>query len=243
MIARNFTLLNTLFLIVTLGGLCCGYVLLTVDGQVWVERALIIGARTGIAVNIGGLLISVLRRSKPQLIVSLFFLALMGLGFISGAVECLVGGLSGGYDRISNCGYGSPILFGFLNFVTIVGMQGRQVTTIALMTFALTPIGFMTGHYYFSNILHRQLAAIDLESDCVLSVHGFHAYPWRADGVTRLLAQEHLQLGYLIGEKSPRIYWHSKEGGFIWKYARRSFVSYQISNAEELCSQTANGTG
>lgn len=242
MIARHLTLLYTLFLITTLGGLSCAYVLLTVDGQVWVEQALIIGASAGIAVNIGGLLISVLRKSKPQLIISLVFLALMGLGFMLGSTECLAGGLSGGYDRTSNCGYGSLILFGILNFLAIACMQGSQIVTILVIAFVLTPTGFMAGHYHFSNILHRQLATIDLESDCVLSVREFHAAPWSTDGVTRLLAREDLQVGYLVGEKSPRIYWHSKEGSFIWRYAQRSFVELEISNAEELCSQTAIGT-
>lgn len=212
-----FVLLGAVFLLL--------YTMLSTDGDVWVERSLVVGSRTSLALCIAAFGLAIIDRSRRLLLGAGLLLVLWVLGPVYGQIECAMAGLSGGDDRTTNCGMEIRVYAGFLAFALVVALQGKRAAPIILLAVPVVLIGFAGLHYLLSSALKQEIAAADLEIECFVLQPNYYASPFDISSATRIWKEGDLRLGWVVGEQSPRVFRVAKGKTYVWKFSQRAFAN------------------
>lgn len=200
------------------------YVVFSSDGDVWVERSLRLGMVASIFLCGATLVLAILEKSKRLLIVSIILLALWFSGLTLGAIGCTVGGLSGGYDRYTNCGIDLTVYIGLVAFSLLIVLRSRSTIEPVLLLCLVVPLGFVGAHFYLLSPLKSEISLADFSSTCIVRQPNYYASPFDRSLATRIRGVEDLNLGWVIGEQSPRIYRLIDGKAYIWRFSQRVFV-------------------
>jgi hypothetical protein len=213
------------------------YIVLSTDGDVWIDLSLLVGSRASLALCITTFSLAVIERSKSLLIGAGLLLVLWVVGPVFGQIGCALGGLSGGYDRMTNCGLEIRTYTGLLAFSLVVALQGRYAVPIVLSAVLVVLVGFAGTHYFLSNALNQEIAAADLEIECFVLQPNYYASPFDKSSAARIWKVEDLQLGWVIGEQSPRIFRVAEGRTDVWKFSQRAFAyGGKYNGLAEFCS-------
>lgn len=213
-----------LYFILACGAFPLLYIVFSTDGDMWVDRSLIVGKRASLTLCATVFALAFIERSKRLFICACILLVFWIVGPIPGYISCAFDGFTGGDDRTTNCGLEAKAFTGFLAFALVVALQIKDVVPIMLLAFLIVPVGFVGTNYYLSNALSQEIVSTDLEKECFVSQPNYYASPFDKSSATRIWEVEDLQLGWVIGEHSPRIFRIAKGEAEVWKFSQRAFA-------------------
>lgn len=200
------------------------YVTLATKGETWVYSSLVIGQRAAFILCCATGMLAIADRSKRSLLGVVFAAVICVLGPFPGQIDCAFGGLSGGYYRITNCGYDIAVYAGFIALIFAMVSSLRSAAYLAVMLAVGFPIGVLSAHFFLTAKLRQTLVRADLRAECVIRQPVRDYYTPELSGSERVQRVEDLQLNWIIGENSPRIYKVLDGIAHIWKYQKQSFV-------------------
>ncbi|WP_170336334.1 hypothetical protein [Ruegeria arenilitoris] len=213
---------------------CCAfpliYVVLATKGNTWVYPSLVVGQRSTLILFCAVLLLVYVDRSK-RLFLGVFIATLiLVFGSLLSGLECAFGGLSGGYNRFTNCGldfviYAGLVALGF----AIISSRRSAVYLVCLLVLSF-PIGVAFAHFVLTAELKRTLTGMDLQAECVVRQPIRFYFASELSGSRRIQQIEDLDLTWIIGEQSPRIYKFLEGDAYIWKYDQKSFERMRASS-------------
>jgi hypothetical protein len=118
---------------------------------------------------------------------------IMGLSFLAsalGGIGCALGGLSGGYDRTTNCGQEINIYSGLMTFALIVVMLRKSALLLLMVSSLIVPVGYLVTYRYLSKPLERIVGEADLTIECFIRQPNYYAYPFDTATATRIRSVE-----------------------------------------------------
>ncbi|MEO9824682.1 MAG: hypothetical protein ABJF50_09750 [Paracoccaceae bacterium] len=209
------------------------YVVAGTDDQTWAYDALNLGSVAARLICVLAVVLAFLNRVRGQVVLALGLLAFSFVAPVLGSLDCLAGGLGGGYDRHTNCGLDTVLPIGVMAYMFVVLTHGKLGLVLILMSCVIIPSGIVAARWQLAHPLEKIVAEADLAEDCYLRRKKV-AYTFNAADVTRLKTAEDLQLGWIIGEQAPRIYRVESDKVFVWRYTQRAFEPVAKREASKL---------
>ena len=211
------------------------YVVAGTDGQTWAYDALNLGSVAARLICFLAVLLALLNRVRGQVVIALGLLALSFVAPVWGSLDCFASGFSGGYDRFTNCGLDTVLPFGLMAYLLVALTHGKLGLILVLMSCAILPSGFVAARLYLAQTLEEIAREADLAKDCYLRRERA-SHPFNSADVTRLKTAEALQLGWIVGEQTPRIYKVESDQVLVWRYAQRVFEPLPKLDLWPLCT-------
>jgi hypothetical protein len=215
------------------------YILHSVDGDTWVAGTLVWGRRAWLLICLCAFGLAAINKSKGLIIGTFGIVGLSFLGSSLGGIGCALGGLSGGYDRTTNCGQEIYIYSGLLTSVLILVMLRQSALLLFMVSFLMIPASYLVTYWYLSKPLEQIVAQTDLSIECFIRQPNYYAHPFDTATATRIRSVEDMPLGNVIGEQSPRVYRVTATAAYVWKFSEQKFVSTGRKGLKQLCFSNA----
>ena len=210
------------------------YIKLAFEGTM-VDTAVTTAGRAVFMINSIGFLVAFLLKSLRLAWVNLFFLIILAVIHIIGALPCIA--FSPGFDRYSNCGNEEKMLVGLLNVLILALANMRAAVVLVLSTFATFPFLVNAARVQQFEPFLAELDAIELSEVCIIRAP-FSNWPPLRDGA-RVNVFSDLNPSWIGGETMPRYYLATPVSVSIWKFQAQKFSSTWLSGSsvfEEFCT-------
>ncbi|MEP6017517.1 MAG: hypothetical protein ABJ251_03410 [Paracoccaceae bacterium] len=216
------------------------YILHSADGDTWVDGTLVWGRRAWLMICLCAFGLAAINKSKGLIIGTFGIVGLSSVASALGGMDCVMGGLSGGYHRTTNCGQEINIYSGLMVYALIVVMIRKSALLLLMMSSLVVSVGYLATYHYLSKPLERIVAEADLTIECFIRQPNYYAHPFDTATATRIRSIEDLQFGNVIGEQSPRIYRVTATEAHVWKFSELNFVSTRRKGLKQFCFGGAN---
>ncbi|MCW2309939.1 hypothetical protein [Rhodobium gokarnense] len=216
MLSRALLLRLALWMPMAVAASLIVYIFLGVEGRTWVAQAVDVSRNAGYFINLFGFVLILAARRYLFLGVNILFslsmLACAGLGVLDA--------FPGTGARYGNHGADATAAIGLVNYLVLslaLPKQGRAAFAALASAF---PVVAIAAYVEITAPLAREFDAVDAKTTCMfrtrLPVRG-------AAKVERIDAFSDLDLGYVVGERSPRVAKVKGGEAYLWRYGAREF--------------------
>lgn len=210
------------------------YVYIASNGEVWVNRSVLVVKQASLILSFAALALGGIDKSKGLLIGGAFALLVWYLAPVPGQIGCMFDGLSGGYSRNTNCGLDASLFPAFTTYLAVLLFHRRATKILLFVSCLIAPVGFAVAYMYLANPLVREVSSIDPNTECIARQSNQHAYSFDVSSLNRIQNVGELNIGWIIGEQSPRVFKVQGNNTYVWKFSQRSFV--RVKTNEKLVS-------
>ncbi len=215
------------------------YIVQGTSGAIAHEATLMLGTRCALAICLSALVLAILRRSVPLSGMAAAFVLLWLIGPLPGYTACLFGGLSGGYDRYSNCGREFAILSGFFAAGSIAIIEFRSAALLGVVSTAILAGTLQLITFSLKAPLANEFQDANFVEECFVVESNYYTVDLDPKTTMRLSTPNDLNLGRFVGEQSPRIWRVNEDGSFVWRYAQSKFERSELEGLTKFCGMSA----
>ncbi|MBK5948052.1 hypothetical protein CH339_10375 [Rhodobium orientis] len=192
------------------------YILIGVEDHTWAAEAAAAAENAGYFINLFAFVVILSAREYSRIVVNLIFSLLMLAFTLLGVMDAFPG--TG--DRYGNHWADATAWIGLFNYLVIGAALPKQ-GWIALAAFASAfPVVTIAAYLELTTPLAKEFAAIDHQTACMFRIT---KPAWNVINTSRIYAFSEVDLGYFIGEHSPRVAKVQGEGVYLWRYGAREF--------------------
>ena len=192
------------------------YILLGVEGRTWVAQAVDVSRNAGYFINLFGFVLILSARRYVFLGVNLLFF----LSMLAFAAFGMMDAFPGAGDRYGNHGADATAWIGLVNYLVLgvaLPKQGRAALAALVSAF---PVVVIAAYVELTSPLAKEFAGIDPKTTCMFRIGKPRG---NVPNISRIDGFSEIDLGYFIGEHSPRVAKVQGEDVYLWRYGAREF--------------------
>ncbi|PVB62133.1 hypothetical protein [Labrenzia sp. 011] len=216
MVSKIFLLRTVVWLAMAVAASLIIYIFFCVDDKTWAAQAASTARNAGYLINLFAFVL-ILSSGQFRLFgLNIFFLLLMLVCAVFGLIDAFPG--TGG--RYGNQWADISAGIGLLNYLAMSLILHEQWTIAFTVLGGAFPAVTLGTYVALTSPLEREFADIDPESTCMYRIEQPDVGGIKFD---RIYSFSELNLGFFIGEHSPRVAKIKGDDAYLWRYAAREF--------------------